>query len=136
MVDIFTKEKRSKIMSSIRSRNTSIDIRMASLLRKAGIKFRRYPKMPGNPDFIIKDRKVVIFCDGDFWHGYDYNERKRKLPPFWRKKIEANIKRDRRNNTLMRKMGWKIIRVWEHEINNSPEKCIRKVKASLKSRIT
>jgi DNA mismatch endonuclease (patch repair protein) len=127
MVDFVSKETRSKIMSSIRSKNTSIDVKMAKMLRKAGIKFRRYPKMSGNPDFIVRDKRILIFCDGDFWHGYDYKKRKKELPVFWRKKIENNVKRDKRNGLLLRKMGWKVVRLWEHEINNSPEKCINKV---------
>ena len=114
-------------MTSIKSKNTTIEKKMARLLRKAGIKFRRYPKMPGNPDFIIRNKRIAIFCDGDFWHGYDYNNRKKELPLFWKKKIETNIKRDKKNSLLLRRMGWKIIRLWEHKINNSPEKSINKV---------
>lgn len=127
IVDFVNKETRSKIMASIRSKNTSIDRKMASMLRKTGIGFRRYPKMPGSPDFIIKGRKVAVFCDGDFWHGYDFKRRKGKLSPFWRSKIENNIKRDRKINLLLSRMSWKVIRLWEHDINKSSEKCIRKI---------
>jgi len=127
MVDIFSKEKRSKIMSSIKSKNTSIDKKIESLLKSAKIKFKMYPKMVGNPDFIITDRKVAIFCDGDFWHGYDYKTRKDGLPEFWRNKIENNMKRDKKNNFLLKTIGWKVIRLWEHEIIGNPKKCLEKI---------
>lgn len=118
-------------MSSIRSKNTTIDKKVASLLRHSGIKFKRYPKMSGNPDFIITNKKVAVFCDGNFWHGYDYRIRKKELPEFWKRKIDANMKRDEKNNLLLKKMGWKVIRLWEHEINLNPGKCINKIKCSL-----
>ncbi|MDD5618706.1 MAG: very short patch repair endonuclease, partial [Candidatus Omnitrophica bacterium] len=109
-------------MASIKSKNTSIDNKIASLLRKAKIRFARYPRMLGNPDFVIKSKKVIIFCDGDFWHGYDYKQRKAKLTKFWKEKIEANKKRDKKNNRYLIAMGWKVLRIWEHDINLNSEK--------------
>jgi len=122
-------------MSSIHSKNTTIDKKVASLLANAKIEFDRYPKVSGNPDFTIKDKKVAIFCDGDFWHGYDYKERKENLGNFWKTKIETNMRRDRKNNLMLKKLGWKVIRIWEHEINNYPEKCVNKILTALENDI-
>lgn len=131
MVDFVSKEKRSKIMSSIRSKDTGIENELARLLKDAKIKYKRHPKMVGNPDFIIRDKKVAIFCDGDFWHGKNYKKRKGELPDFWKNKIETNIKRDRKTNRKLRKLGWKVVRLWEKDINNSPTKCINRVVSAL-----
>ena len=78
MADIFTPEKRSWVMSRIRSKDTKIEKKTASLLRKNKIRYRRFPKVFGSPDFVV-EKKVIVFCDGDFWHGYQYD--KKKKPP-------------------------------------------------------
>ena len=94
MTDIFTPEKRSWVMSRIRSKNTGIERRMCSLFRKNGLHYRRYPKVFGNPDFIV-EKSVLVFCDGDFWHGYKYDSNKKMAKKFWREKIEGNMRRDK-----------------------------------------
>ena len=126
MADIFTKEKRSWVMSRIRSKDTKIEKAMASLLRKNRIHYRKYPKLFGNPDFII-EKKVLLFCDGDFWHGYQYDKKKKPQKKFWREKIERNMKRDRKVTRTLRRDGWSVIRIWEHEIQKNPDRCIRKI---------
>jgi DNA mismatch endonuclease (patch repair protein) len=127
VTDFVSKEKRSRIMASIKSENTSIERKLAEYLTRAGIGFQKHPKLPGRPDFLIEDSKLLVYCDGDFWHGYDYKKRRHKLPKFWRKKIETNMKRDNRIRAKLRRSGWKVIRLWEHEINKSPEKYIDKI---------
>ena len=129
MPDIFTPEKRSYVMSRIRSKDTSIELKMAVNLKENGIRFSRHVDMVGTPDFLVGDR-TLVFCDGDFWHGYDY--RHGKVPPqkFWRDKIERNMKRDKRTNRLLRSKGYSVLRIWEHDINRNTEKCIRKIMRS------
>jgi len=130
MADIFTPEKRSWVMSRIRSKDTKIEKKTASLLRKNKIRYRRFPKVFGSPDFVV-EKKVIVFCDGDFWHGYRYG-RKKKLPKkFWRDKIERNMERDRKVTRKLRADGWSVIRLWEHDIEKRPESCVRKIKKSL-----
>ena len=75
MADIFTPEKRSWVMSRIRSRDTGIEKKTAQLLRQNKIHYRRFPKVFGSPDFVV-EKKVLVFCDGDFWHGYRYDRKK------------------------------------------------------------
>ena len=130
MADIFTPKKRSWVMSRIRSRDTGIEKKTAQLLRKNKIHYRRFPKVFGSPDFVV-EKKVLIFCDGDFWHGYQY-DRKKKLPKkFWRDKIERNMERDRKVTRKLRADGWSVVRLWEHDIEKRPESCVRKIKKSL-----
>jgi len=134
LADIFTPKKRSWIMSRIRGKNTKIDLRMRDLLSTLEIGFEMYPKMLGSPDFAIADRKIAIFCDGDFWHGYRYDERKKPAKKFWRDKIENNMKRDIRISRRLRRNGWSVLRFWEHDIEKNPDKCTRKIIEKIKKR--
>ena len=128
MPDIFTPEKRSWVMSKIRSRDTKIEKRTASLLRKNGLHYRRFPKTFGSPDFVV-EKSVLVFCDGDFWHGYRYGEKKRLPKKFWRDKIERNMERDRKVTRRLRADGWSVVRLWEHDIEKNPGLCLRRIKS-------
>tara|TARA_B100000953_G_scaffold184176_1_gene151597 strand:- start:234 stop:626 length:393 start_codon:yes stop_codon:yes gene_type:complete len=130
MTDIFTPEKRSWVMSRIRSRDTKIEKKIASLLRKNRIHYRRFPKVFGSPDFVV-EKKVLVFCDGDFWHGYRYEKKKKPPKKFWRDKIERNMERDRKVSRKLRADGWHVVRLWEHDIETSPEKCVGKIRRCL-----
>ncbi len=126
MADIFTPEKRSWVMSRIRSRDTKIEKKMAQLLRKNKMHYRRFPKVFGNPDFVV-EKKVLVFCDGDFWHGYQYNRKKKPPKKFWRDKIERNMSRDRKVTRKLRADGWSVVRLWEHDIEKNPGLCLRRI---------
>ena len=126
MADVFSKKKRSWIMSRIRSKNTSIDRRMREMLSEAGARFEMYPDLFGSPDFQV-GRNVLVFCDGDFWHGYRYAEKKRPAKKYWREKIEGNMRRDRKVSRKLRRDGWSVLRIWEHDIKKKPEKCLQKI---------
>ena len=115
-------------MSRIRGTNTKIDLKMNQLLNQIGYKFEMYPKMYGNPDFILRRKKIIIFCDGDFWHGFKYKEKKKLSKKFWRDKIETNIKRDKRITRNLRLNGWSVLRFWEHDIERDIEKFLEKSK--------
>ncbi len=130
MANIFTKEKRSWVMSRIKGKNTKIELKMKKVLYELGYSFEMHPKMFGNPDFVLKRKRIVIFCDGDFWHGHDYQ--KRKMPKkFWREKIERNMKRDKKISRNLRLDGWSVLRFWEHDIEKRIDVCkgriIRKI---------
>ena len=130
MADIFTPEKRSWVMSRIRSKDTKIEKKTASMLRKNKIRYRRFPKVFGSPDFVV-EKKVLVFCDGDFWHGYQYGRKKKPPKKFWREKIERNMRRDRKVTRKLRADGWSVVRLWEHDIEMSPEKCVGKIRRCL-----
>ena len=133
MTDIFSPEKRSWIMSRIRSTNTGIDLKMKEMLTVYGYSFVMYPKMYGNPDFILPRKKIAIFCDGDFWHGYKYHEKKKPSKKYWKKKIENNMKRDIRVSRKLRYAGWAVLRMWEHDMAKRPHYCINKIKRKINS---
>ena len=130
MADIFTPEKRSWVMSRIRSKDTKIEKKTASMLRKNKIRYRKHPKLFGSPDFVV-EKKVLVFCDGDFWHGYLYSKKKKLPKKFWRDKIERNMERDRKVTRKLRADGWSVVRLWEHDIEMSPEKCVGKIRRCL-----
>ena len=134
MTDIFTPEKRSWVMSQIRGKNTKIEIKMKKILKETGYKFEMHPEMYGNPDFANKRKRIAIFCDGDFWHGYRYDEKKKPVKKYWRDKIESNMRRDKRYSRRLRRDGWSVLRLWEHDIEKNPEKCRRKIMAKFRSR--
>ena len=130
MADIFTPKKRSWVMSRIRSRDTGIEKKTAQLLRKNRLHYRRFPKVFGSPDFAV-EKKLLVFCDGDFWHGYRYDKKKKPPKKFWRDKIERNMERDRKVSRKLRADGWSVVRLWEHDIEMSPEKCVGKIRRCL-----
>lgn len=132
MADIFTPEKRSWVMSQIRGTNTKIDLKMKEMLSR--YRYEMYPKMFGSPDFILPRKRIVIFCDGDFWHGYKYFEKKRLAKKFWRDKIERNMRRDIAVSRKLRRDGWSVLRFWEHDIEKNPKKCMRKIRRKAESR--
>lgn len=131
MVDVVSKKKRSQIMSSVRSKETKIEIVFRKALWKEGFRYRKnVAKCFGKPDLVLKKYGAVIFVDSCFWHGC---KRHCRLPEanksYWINKIARNRKRDKEVNKHYRKMGWNVIRVWEHDINkdlsNTIERTIR-----------
>ncbi|OIO52930.1 hypothetical protein AUJ46_06680 [Candidatus Peregrinibacteria bacterium CG1_02_54_53] len=133
-MDIFTKKKRSEIMSKIRGKKTGVEERGWAMLREAGIRFRKHPKgIFGNPDAANKSKKIAIFFDSEFWHGYDWEERRKDIKSnrkFWIKKIERNIVRDREVNAFLKKRGWKVLRIWCHQMNSvNMEKTLGKIRS-------
>jgi len=128
MPDMFTKEKRSEIMAKIRGKDTKIEITLRKELRKSGIRgYRLRMKLPGRPDIAFPKYKVAVFCDGDFWHGYKFNDWKDRLPQYWLKKINGNMERDKENDLRLAKDGWLTIHFWEHELEKNVAQCIQKV---------
>lgn len=120
MADIFTSKKRSEVMSAIRGKgNRNTELKTVSLFKKHGIVgWRRHSaRLPGRPDFAFHSSRLAIFIDGCFWHGCIkcYVQPKSNVR-YWKQKIARNQERDRTVNRLLRSSGWKVVRVWEHEI--------------------
>jgi len=119
MTDVFTKAKRSAVMSLIRSAgNKDTELRLIGLMRTAGIRgWRRNVAVFGKPDFVFPKKRVAVFVDGCFWHGCPIHGTKPKQnAEFWLLKISRNQVRDRLVNRTLRKAGWKVLRLWEHEL--------------------
>ncbi|MBF0192868.1 MAG: very short patch repair endonuclease [Magnetococcales bacterium] len=126
--DIMSPGKRSAVMSRIRGKHTGIEEIVAGLLSEAGMKFDRHAgDLPGRPDFVFREARVVVFVDGDFWHGWRFPLWQDKLSEKWEAKIGATRRRDQRNHQKLRRMGWRVVRLWEHQIEKDPSTCIRKV---------
>lgn len=139
MTDIFSKEKRSWIMSRIKAKTkfeSDFLKKLSSIAYPAGYRYRKhYKKLLGKPDVVFPKQRIVIFLDGDFWHGRDLKQLKKKtIRKFWVAKIGANIKRDRRCNQLLKKQGWTVLRFWEKEIKKNPERAITKILDVLKKK--
>lgn len=134
MPDVFTKAKRSDVMSRIRSRgNKDTELALATLLRRQGftgwrrqIQIRASPRrgegMRVRPDFVFPKLRLMIFVDGCFWHACPLHATKPKgNAAFWRRKLAANKARDRRVNWALRRAGWRVLRIWEHELTKKQE---------------
>lgn len=138
MADVFTKTKRSEVMSLIRAKNTKPEIALRKLVSSEfyplGYRYKiHYGKLPGKPDVAFVSRKVAIFVDGSFWHGYKLVKKKQLLTEkYWLPKIQRNMERDRENNRSLKRMGWKVVRVWEHDIFKSPDRVLDKVRRALR----
>jgi len=129
------KSKRDSIsckMSRIRAKNTSIENFLSVALSREGIKgYRRNLKsVLGTPDFCWKGKKIAVFCDSSFWHGYDWKnqiETIKTRKKFWINKIETNIARDRKVNKKLRQEGWRVLRFWDFEIKRNALLCAKKI---------
>lgn len=132
MTDRFSKEVRSKIMSKIRGKNTKPEIILRKALFRRGYRYslnHRFKELNFKPDLVMVSRKTCIFIDGCFWHGC----KKCYRPPksnkrYWIPKIRRNVGRDREQDKYLKKNGWKVVRIWEHEINKDLGKVIQKIK--------
>ena len=127
MADIMSKKERSKRMSLIRGKWTKQEKLLHNYLKGHKTRHEMHPKMEGSPDIILKGKKVAIFLHGCFWHGCKKCYRKPvQNKQFWEKKLQYNMKKDRRNAKSLRKRGWKVVVVWEHEISRTrPRESLR-----------
>ena len=125
--DIYSKQKRSEIMGSVKGKNNLLELKFCKILKYAGFNFsRNVEKLPGKPDIVFRKKKIVIFIDGCFWHGCKVHF---KLPQsnqwFWEEKIGKNIKRDKQINKFYKEMGWLTARIWQHDIEKHLEKTMK-----------
>ena len=121
-MDVFSKEKRSKVMAAIRSKNTRPEIIVRKYLFAKGFRFRiNHPRLPGHPDIVMRKYRTCIFVNGCFWHGHDcqYGHLPKTNVVFWENKINRNRERDREEQRKLAQMGWHCIIVWECELKPS-----------------
>ena len=135
MTDVFTAAKRSEVMSRIRSRgNKDTELRLIQIFRKAGIKgWRRNQKLVGNPDFVFPAVGVAVLVDGCFWHGCPRCYRRPSSNrEYWDAKIARNRQRDRDVTSSLRRLGWRVLRIWEHDLTSRNEaRCLRRIRRLL-----
>lgn len=134
MPDRLTPAQRSRNMRRIRSKDTSIELKLRKALWKEGIRYRKnYSGVPGHPDMAITKYKVAVFCDSSFFHGRNYDTVKKPQTnaEFWEKKIKRNIERDAEVNSLLAEAGWTVLRFWDTDINRSLNDCVETVKCTI-----
>jgi len=126
--------------ASSAKRDTTPELLLRRALRGAGVRYRTdVASLPGRPDLVIPVARVVVFCDGDFWHGRDLRRRLQKLAtghnaPYWIAKIRSNVGRDRRVERLLRDSGWKVLRFWELDVRANPERAAKVVLRATRAR--
>lgn len=125
----------SRAKRANRKENSRHEVLLRSELRKLGLRYRKYAaNLPGKPDLVFRSARVVVFCDGDFWHGRNWRKLRNDLSrrhnrAYWIAKIAANRERDRRISVLLAKTGWLVLRLWETDVLRNPQAaaiCIRK----------
>lgn len=135
-MDRLTKEQRRKNMQAIKSSGSEIEIKLAKALWNKGYRYRKNNKtVYGKPDFTFKKIKLAIFVDGEFWHGYNWEERKSDLKSnrdFWIPKIERNMERDKEVNKTLKKQGWTVLRFWGEDIKRNADACVTIIENNFK----
>ena len=129
-MDNLTSDQRRKNMQRIRSKDTQIEVLLRKALWDSGIRYRKnYAKLPGKPDIAITKYKIAIFCDGEFFHGIDWDQLREKLSnsnnsEYWKKKISRNIERDLEVDAAIKALGWKVLRFWGKDIKKDIDSCL------------
>lgn len=137
MADNLTKEQRHKNMSHIKSKDTSIEVKLRKALWNKGYRYRKnYSKLPGKPDIVLTKYKIAVFCDSEFFHGKDWEVLKPRLErgdnsQYWVSKIARNRERDDEINKRLLFEGWTVIRFWGKDISKNAEECVRVVEEAV-----
>ncbi len=138
MADDLTPEQRRMNMQAIRSKDTTIELRLRKALWERGVRYRKnYKKLIGKPDIAITKYKIAVFCDSDYWHGYDWENRNQRIKSnrdYWVPKIERNMERDREVTSALQSEGWLVLRFWEWQIRKHLSECIETILQAIESR--
>ena len=136
-MDVLNAEQRHKCMSHIKSKDTSIEVSLRRALWKKGYRYRKnYSALPGKPDIVLTKYRIAIFCDGELFHGKNWEVLKPRLlkgnnPDFWVKKIERNMKRDDENDKRLLFLGWTVIHFWGNDILRNTDQCVKVVEEAI-----
>ncbi len=130
-MDVLNKEQRHKAMSRIKSKDTSIEIALRKALWQKGYRYRKnYKALPGKPDIVLTKYKIAVFCDGELFHGRNWEVLRPKLlqgnnPEYWISKVERNMERDSENDKKLLFLGWTVIHFWGNDILKNVNECVR-----------
>ena len=136
-MDVLNAEQRHKCMSHIKSKDTSIEVSLRRALWKKGYRYRKnYSALPGKPDIVLTKYRIAIFCDGELFHGKNWEVLKPRLlkgnnPDFWVKKIERNMKRDDENDKKLLFLGWTVIHFWGNDILKNTDQCVKVIEEAI-----
>lgn len=133
-----TKEQIGFNMRQVKNKDSEIEITLRKELWRRGLRYRKNVKtITGKPDIVFKGKKVAVFCDSEFWHGYDWEHRNLEIKSrreFWVPKIERNIKRDREVSEMLEAEGWIVLRFWGRQIKNNTAGCADIIERTLAGR--
>ena len=128
MPDVMSKEARSRVMARNRCKGTTPEVYVEKLARAAGLDFETHAvDLAGKPDLVFRESKVAVFVEGDFWHGWRFPIWQHRLNEKWRTKIQQTRERDQRNHRKLRSRGWKVVRLWEHQVEENVLACITRI---------
>ena len=136
-MDNLTPAQRKKNMRNIKSKDTDIELLLRKELWRQGYRYRKnYKKLPGKPDIVLTKYKIAIFCDGEFFHGKDWDELRPRLikssnGEYWISKISRNIERDNEINKMLLYEGWTVIRFWGEEIKKDVKGCVKVIEETM-----
>jgi DNA mismatch endonuclease (patch repair protein) len=135
-MDVMTPEQRSHCMANIRGRNTGPEIQLRKALWRAGYRYVLHPALPGKPDLLFSSAKVAVFVDGCFWHCCPkHMTRPKTNARFWKRRLDGNVERDLRVNLELKQLGLKVLRFWEHEVENSLPAVLKRIQKAVGKRI-
>lgn len=133
-----TKEQISYNMQQVKNKDSDIELILRKELWNRGIRYRKnVRKITGNPDIVFIGLKIAVFCDSEFWHGFDWEKRKEEFKSnreFWIPKIERNMERDKEVNKLLAEEGWTVLRFWGKEIKKETAKCADIIENAIKEK--
>lgn len=136
MADNLTPEQRSFAMSRMRSTDTSPELAIRKALTARGLRYRKHLRsVAGRPDLAFFGPRVAVFIDGDFFHGWRFPAWKHKLSPYWQAKIKRNRQRDLCNFRRLRRSGWRVLRIWQHEIKADVRGCVDRIERAVRDRL-
>lgn len=135
MADDRTSSQRSETMRRVKGRDTSCEVRLRRALHRRGLRYSLRRALPGKPDIVFVRARVAVFVDGCFWHGCP---RHCRMPSsntdYWEAKIERNTARDQRVAKALRSQGWRVIRVWEHDVKSRLDRCADRIERAVLAR--
>ena len=137
-MDKHTPEQRRKNMQAIKNKDSQIELLLRKELWKRGLRYQKNrTDIFGKPDIVFKGKKIAIFCDSEFWHGYNWEQRKKDFKShqeFWIPKIERNIERDIEVTNKLESEGWTVLRFWGNEIKKETEKCANIIEKAVQTK--
>lgn len=137
-MDKHTPEQRRKNMQAIKNKDSQIELLLRKELWKRGLRYQKNrTDIFGKPDIVFKGKKIAIFCDSEFWHGYNWEERKKDFKShqeFWIPKIERNMERDIEVTNKLESEGWTVLRFWGNEIKKGTEKCANIIEKAVQTK--
>ena len=137
-MDKHTPEQRRKNMQAIKNKDSQIELLLRKELWKRGLRYQKNrTDIFGKPDIVFKGKKIAIFCDSEFWHGYNWEQRKKDFKShqeFWIPKIERNMKRDIEVTNKLESEGWTVLRFWGNEIKKETEKCANIIEKAVQTK--